>query len=38
MGALDVDVLSDVTELRKKSSRELRELGRVPYPMRRRRC
>ncbi len=37
MGALDVDVLSDVDSLRKHTSKELRELGRIPYPMRRRR-
>jgi molybdopterin-dependent oxidoreductase alpha subunit len=37
MGALDVGLLSDVAPLRKKSSAELRELGRLPYPMVRRR-
>jgi molybdopterin-dependent oxidoreductase alpha subunit len=37
MGALDPARLADVEGLRKLSSRELRELGRVPYPMRRRR-
>ena len=37
MGALDPAVLGDVEALRRKSSKELRELGRLPYPMRRRR-
>jgi anaerobic selenocysteine-containing dehydrogenase len=37
MGAFDPARLSDVASLRKLSSRELRELGRVPFPMRRRR-
>jgi molybdopterin-dependent oxidoreductase alpha subunit len=37
MGALDPASLADVQRLRAKSSRELRELGRLPYPMRRRR-
>src|SRR6476646_10438954 len=37
MGALDPRELADVAELKRKSSRELRELGRLPYPMRRRR-
>jgi molybdopterin-dependent oxidoreductase alpha subunit len=36
MGALDVDSLRDVESLRKKSSGELRDLGRIPYPMVRR--
>lgn len=37
MPALDMRALADVETLRAKSSRELRELGRLPYPMRRRR-
>ncbi len=37
MGAFDVGVLADVGELGKLTSKELRELGRIPYPMRRRR-
>lgn len=37
MPALDVRALTDVETLRAKSSKELRELGRLPYPMRRRR-
>jgi molybdopterin-dependent oxidoreductase alpha subunit len=37
MGAFDPAVLADVAELRSRTSRELRELGRIPYPMRRRR-
>ena len=37
MGALDVDVLADVEELRRRSGKELRDLGRLPYPMVRRR-
>ena len=36
-GALDVRVLQDVAPLRRTSSRRLRELGRLPYPMVRRR-
>src|SRR3989442_16041805 len=35
MGALDPAVLEDAAALRKQSSRELRALGRLPYPMRR---
>ncbi len=37
MPALDVDLLSDVESLRTKRSAELRNLGRLPYPMIRRR-
>src|SRR6267378_4054453 len=37
MGPLDIRVLEDVETLRAVSSRELRELGRLPYPMLRRR-
>ncbi|MBM3924666.1 MAG: FdhF/YdeP family oxidoreductase [SAR202 cluster bacterium] len=37
MAALDVELLSDVAALRKKTSAELRKLGRLPYPMVRRR-
>lgn len=37
VGPLDVNLLSDVESLRSKSSAELRELGRLPYPMRRKR-
>jgi molybdopterin-dependent oxidoreductase alpha subunit len=37
MPALDPALLSDVASLRKRSSAELRELGRLPYPMIRRR-
>lgn len=37
MGALDASVLADVATLRRRSSRQLRELGRIPYPMIRRR-
>ncbi|MQA92632.1 MAG: FdhF/YdeP family oxidoreductase [Gemmatimonas sp.] len=37
MPALDPDVLSDTAALREKSGGELRELGRLPYPMIRRR-
>jgi len=33
MGALDPEALADAGALAKKSSRELRELGRLPYPM-----
>jgi len=36
MGAFDPAVLSDVESLRSKTSKELRDLGRIPYPMRRR--
>ena len=36
MGALDPAVLADAAKLRERSSRELRDLGRLPYPMRRR--
>ena len=37
MPALDVEKLSDVERLRRMSSRELREMGRLPEPMVRRR-
>lgn len=37
MGPLDTSVLSDVVRLRENSGAELRELGRIPYPMVRRR-
>ncbi len=37
MGALDPARLADVGALRKLDSRALRELGRLPFPMRRRR-
>ncbi len=37
MGPLDTQQLADVKRLRSKSSAELRALGRLPYPMRRRR-
>jgi len=37
MPALDPKILADVAPLRAKSSAELRELGRVPYPMMRKR-
>jgi molybdopterin-dependent oxidoreductase alpha subunit len=37
MGALDPALLADADALARKSSKELRELGRLPYPMRRRR-
>lgn len=37
MPALDAHKLADVAALKKLSSAELRALGRVPYPMRRRR-
>lgn len=37
MGALDPAVLSDVAALERMSSRELRDLGRLPFPMVRRR-
>ncbi len=36
-GPLDPAVLGDVAALSKKTSRELRDLGRLPFPMRRRR-
>ncbi|MBK5227920.1 MAG: FdhF/YdeP family oxidoreductase [Actinobacteria bacterium] len=36
MPALDVSLLDDVSELEKLSSKELRALGRLPYPMIRR--
>jgi len=35
--ALDIRALEDVSRLRRMSSRELRDLGRLPYPMVRRR-
>lgn len=35
MGAFDPAVLADVETLRRKSGAELREMGRLPYPMRR---
>src|SRR5215207_5046207 len=37
MPALDVGLLADVEPLRKRKSAELRELGRLPYPMLRKR-
>jgi molybdopterin-dependent oxidoreductase alpha subunit len=37
MGALDVKHLTDARELARMSAAELRELGRLPYPMLRRR-
>ncbi len=37
MGPLDIRVLEDVASLRSLSSRDLRALGRLPYPMLRRR-
>ena len=37
MPALDLAVFSEVASLRKKTGAELRELGRLPYPMIRRR-
>ncbi len=37
MGALDVERLADVESLRGLTSKELRALGRIPYPLRRRR-
>lgn len=37
IGALNPGLLTDVAALRKKTSRELREFGRLPHPMRRRR-
>src|SRR5262245_3640027 len=33
MKALDIDLLSDVSSIRKLSGEELRNLGRLPYPM-----
>ena len=36
MPAFDERILADVEALRAKSPKELRELGRIPYPMRRR--
>jgi molybdopterin-dependent oxidoreductase alpha subunit len=36
MGALDPSVLADVGSLRSSSGKELRDLGRLPYPMVRR--
>ncbi|MFC4057978.1 FdhF/YdeP family oxidoreductase [Planomonospora corallina] len=36
MPALDVPVLADVSALERRSSAELRDLGRLPYPMLRR--
>ena len=36
MGRLDIGALRDVKALRGKTSRDLRELGRLPYPMVRR--
>lgn len=37
MGALDPAALADVSKLRRLSGKELRDLGRLPYPMVRRR-
>src|SRR5215813_10484089 len=37
MGALDPSALTDVESLRTLSGKELRDLGRLPYPMVRRR-
>jgi molybdopterin-dependent oxidoreductase alpha subunit len=37
MDALDPDLLADVSQLEKRSSKELRGMGRLGYPMRRRR-
>ncbi|MEE8503486.1 MAG: molybdopterin-dependent oxidoreductase, partial [candidate division NC10 bacterium] len=37
MGPLNVSHLRDLDRLRRRSSRELRQLGRLPYPMLRRR-
>jgi molybdopterin-dependent oxidoreductase alpha subunit len=37
MPAMDPAILADVTELRDKDNRALRDLGRLAYPMRRRR-
>ncbi len=36
MGAFSMDAVDDVAHLRKKRPRDLRELGRIPFPMRRR--
>ncbi|MFW5926145.1 MAG: FdhF/YdeP family oxidoreductase [Myxococcota bacterium] len=36
LDAFDPKVLADVAPLKRKNARELRELGRIPYPMRRR--
>ncbi len=36
MGALDIRDLEDIAALRSKSSKDLRELGRLPFPMLRR--
>ncbi len=33
MSAFDEKILADVSELKKLSNQELRELGRIPYPM-----
>src|SRR5262249_38678519 len=38
MGALDPSALADVASLRARSGKELRDLGRLPYPMVRRRA
>lgn len=35
MGALDIRLLEEVEALKSKTSAELRELGRLPYPLRR---
>ncbi|NET27939.1 FdhF/YdeP family oxidoreductase [Okeania sp. SIO1I7] len=35
MAAFNPEILADVSQLQKKSSAELREMGRLPYPMRR---
>src|SRR6267143_2014301 len=37
MGPLDIRILEDIASLRSLSSRDLRALGRLPYPMLRRR-
>ncbi|HEY9799102.1 MAG TPA: FdhF/YdeP family oxidoreductase [Leptolyngbyaceae cyanobacterium] len=37
MPAFDYQILADVSQLRQQKSSELRELGRLPYPMMRRR-
>ncbi len=37
MGAIDGEHFGDVEALRARSSKELRELGRIPFPLRRRR-
>ncbi|HKW44000.1 MAG TPA: FdhF/YdeP family oxidoreductase [Thermoplasmata archaeon] len=37
MGALDIRVLEDLDRLKSRSSKDLRALGRLPYPMIRRR-